>query len=113
MTQDGHSTRDRIIDALMDLAAEQDWDGVPVGGTPRGDQRLLVLHHVHPDRGEPLRSVLVGHARAGRVKWRCASVFAVSGMIGAALGAELGKAFDGKRLLVLFGLLMIGLLSGL
>lgn len=51
---------------------------------------------------------LAGHARAGRVKWRCASVFAVSGMIGAALGAELGKAFDGKRLLVLFGLLMIG-----
>lgn len=51
---------------------------------------------------------LIGHARAGRVKWRCASVFAVSGMVGAALGAELGKAFDGKRLLVLFGLLMIG-----
>lgn len=50
---------------------------------------------------------LIGHARAGRVKWRCAGVFAVSGMIGAALGAELGKAFDGKRLLVLFGLLMI------
>lgn len=51
---------------------------------------------------------LIGHARAGRVKWRCAGVFAASGMIGAALGAELGKAFDGKRLLVLFGLLMIG-----
>lgn len=51
---------------------------------------------------------LLGHARAGRVKWRCAGVFAVSGMIGAALGAELGKSFDGKRLLVLFGLLMIG-----
>ena len=51
---------------------------------------------------------LVGHARAGRVKWRCAGVFAVFGMIGAALGAELGKAFDGQRLLVLFGLLMIG-----
>lgn len=51
---------------------------------------------------------LLGHAWAGRVKWRCAGVFAVSGMIGAALGAELGKAFDGKRLLVLFGLLMIG-----
>lgn len=51
---------------------------------------------------------LVGHARAGRVKWRCASVFALSGMIGAALGAELGKAFDGKRLLALFGLLMVG-----
>lgn len=51
---------------------------------------------------------LIGHARARRVKWRCAGVFAVSGMIGAALGAELGKAFDGNRLLVLFGLLMIG-----
>jgi hypothetical protein len=51
---------------------------------------------------------LIGHARAGRVKWRCAGVFAASGMIGAALGADLGKAFDGKRLLVLFGLLMIG-----
>lgn len=51
---------------------------------------------------------LIGHARAGRVKWRCAGVFAVSGMVGAALGAELGKAFDGKRLLLLFGLLMIG-----
>jgi len=51
---------------------------------------------------------LIGHARAGRVKWRCAGVFAVSGMIGAGIGAELGKAVDGKRLLVLFGLLMIG-----
>ena len=51
---------------------------------------------------------LIGHARAGRVKWRCAGVFAVSGMVGAALGAEMGKAFDGTRLLVLFGLLMIG-----
>ncbi|KKW91623.1 sulfite exporter TauE/SafE family protein [Sphingobium chungbukense] len=51
---------------------------------------------------------LIGHARAGRVKWRCAGVFAVSGMTGAALGAELGKAVDGRRLLVLFGLLMIG-----
>lgn len=52
---------------------------------------------------------LGAHARAGRVKWRCAGVFAVSGMIGAALGAELGKAIDGKRLLVLFGLLMVGI----
>lgn len=51
---------------------------------------------------------LIGHARARRVKWRCAGAFAVSGMVGAALGAELGKAFDGRRLLILFGLLMIG-----
>ena len=53
-------------------------------------------------------SSLIGHARAGRVKWRCASVFALAGMIGAALGAQLGKAVDGKQLLFLFGLLMIG-----
>lgn len=51
---------------------------------------------------------LFGHARAGTVKWRCASVFAIAGVIGATIGAELGKAFDGKRLLMLFGLLMIG-----
>ncbi|MDF8333991.1 sulfite exporter TauE/SafE family protein [Novosphingobium cyanobacteriorum] len=51
---------------------------------------------------------LAGHARAGRVKWRCAAVFAAAGVLGAALGAELGKAVDGKRLLALFGLLMIG-----
>src|SRR5690606_3339832 len=38
----------------------------------------------------------------------CAGVFAVAGVIGAALGAELGKAVDGQRLLLLFGLLMIG-----
>lgn len=51
---------------------------------------------------------LAGHARAGTVKWRCATVFALAGVIGAALGAELGKAFDGQRLLLLFGVLMIG-----
>lgn len=51
---------------------------------------------------------LIGHARAGRIKWRCAGVFGASGVIGAALAAELGKTVDGKRLLVLFGLLMIG-----
>jgi len=51
---------------------------------------------------------LAGHARAGTVKWPCAIVFAFAGVGGAAIGAELGKAFDGKRLLMLFGLLMIG-----
>lgn len=51
---------------------------------------------------------LAGHARAGTVKWRCAGVFAASGVIGASIGAEIGKALDGKRLLMLFGLLMVG-----
>ncbi len=50
---------------------------------------------------------LVGHARAGTVKWPCAIVFATSGILGAAGGAELGKSVDGSRLLALFGMLMI------
>ena len=50
---------------------------------------------------------LAGHARAGRVKWPCAIVFALSGMIGAALGAEAGKAMDSALLLTLFGGLMV------
>ncbi len=52
-------------------------------------------------------SGLAGHARAGAVKWPCALVFAGSGALGAALGAELGKATDGARLLALFGGMMI------
>jgi len=51
---------------------------------------------------------LIGHARAGNVKWPCALVFAAAGMIGAALGAEAGKAIDGQHLLAAFGALMIG-----
>lgn len=54
-------------------------------------------------------SSLAGHARADTVKWPCAAVFALAGVIGAALGAEAGKAFDGEQLLLLFGLLMIGI----
>lgn len=50
---------------------------------------------------------LAGHVRAGNVKWPCGVVFAAAGMLGAAIGAEAGKAFDGQRLLFLFGLLMI------
>ena len=50
---------------------------------------------------------LVGHARAGTVKWRCGTVFAIAGVAGAAVGAEAGKAMDGARLLMLFGLLMV------
>ena len=50
---------------------------------------------------------LVGHARARTVKWRCALTFAISGMIGAAGGAQLGKMVDGTRLLMLFGILMV------
>jgi len=50
---------------------------------------------------------LAGHARAETVKWPCAITFAVSGVTGAALGAQLGKMIDGSRLLALFGVLMV------
>jgi uncharacterized protein len=50
---------------------------------------------------------LAGHARAQTVKWPCAIIFAIAGMIGAAGGAQLGKMVDGSRLLMLFGMLMV------
>ena len=50
---------------------------------------------------------LGGHARARTVKWPCAVSFAMAGIVGAAAGAAVGKAFDGQRLLALSGALMI------
>jgi uncharacterized membrane protein YfcA len=50
---------------------------------------------------------LIGHARTGNVKWPCAFLFAGSGIVGAALGSTLGKHFDGQKLLLLFGIVMI------
>ena len=52
-------------------------------------------------------SALIGHARAGTVKWRCALMFAAAGSIGAIGGSSLGKAIDGERLLFLFAIVMI------
>lgn len=50
---------------------------------------------------------LIGHAKSGNVRWRCAIVFAGVGTLGALLGSTLGKLVDGERLLFLFGLLMV------
>lgn len=50
---------------------------------------------------------LVHHARAGTVRWRCGSMYAVAGIAGAFAGSTLGKAFDGQRLLFLFAIVMI------
>ncbi len=50
---------------------------------------------------------LLGHWRAGNVKWACAATFAVSGIVGAAIGSSLGKLVDGQQLLFLFALAMI------
>lgn len=49
------------------------------------------------------------HAQRGTVLWRCGVVFAASGIIGSTIGAALGKSIDGRQLLALFGLLMIGI----
>jgi uncharacterized protein len=48
-----------------------------------------------------------GHARSGNVRWRSAILFALIGMVGAALGSTLGKTFNGQRLLFLFAVLMV------
>lgn len=50
---------------------------------------------------------LSNHARRGTVKWRCALVFAASGVLGALVGAAAGKAVDGEKLLALFSILMV------
>ena len=50
---------------------------------------------------------LLPHARAGHVRWGGATLFAVVGGAGAALGSSLGKSLDGHKLLALFALLML------
>lgn len=50
---------------------------------------------------------LIGHARAGTVKWRCGGMYALAGILGAFAGSTAGKAFDGTRLLFLFALVMV------
>jgi hypothetical protein len=49
---------------------------------------------------------LLGHWRAGTVKWGCAVTFAAAGILGAAAGSTVGKLIDGQRLLFLFALIM-------
>jgi len=52
---------------------------------------------------------LAAQARAGRVKWPCATVFALSGLIGSLGGAQLAKHVDGKALLMWFAFAMIAI----
>jgi uncharacterized membrane protein YfcA len=49
---------------------------------------------------------LGGHWRAGRVKWPCAVVFAISGIAGAWAGSSLAKTIDGPKLLLGFAVAM-------
>jgi uncharacterized membrane protein YfcA len=50
---------------------------------------------------------LISHAIKGNVRWRCAVVFALVGVVGTLIGTSLGKAMDGQALLFVFGLLML------
>jgi len=49
---------------------------------------------------------LFAHARGGRVKWPCATVFAAAGLIGSLLGSSLAKQVEGQRLLLWFAVAM-------
>ena len=49
---------------------------------------------------------LILHARQGTIKWPCAITFAVSGSLGALVGAAVGKAVDGQKLLLAFAVAM-------
>ncbi|MGX5723364.1 sulfite exporter TauE/SafE family protein [Shinella zoogloeoides] len=50
---------------------------------------------------------LLGHARFGNVKWRCAGLYSLAGIAGALVGSSIGKMIDGQHLLILFALLML------
>lgn len=51
-------------------------------------------------------TALAGQARAGRVKWPCAALFALGGVAGAVAGSSLAKRIDGDALLLFFALAM-------
>ena len=50
---------------------------------------------------------VVGHARAGNVRWPCASVFATAGVMGVFVGSAMGRRVDGQALLAAFAVLMV------
>ncbi len=52
---------------------------------------------------------LLAYVRSGHVKWRCGTAFTLAGVVGATLGASLGKSFPGDRLITLFGMLMVAI----
>ncbi len=57
MSTHGHSTRDRIVDALMDLAAERDWDRIEISDiAERAGVTLLEFREAFPSKGAVLGS---------------------------------------------------------
>ena len=49
---------------------------------------------------------LVGHWRGGRIKWPCAIVFAVAGLVGSLVGSSIAKLISGQSLLLAFAIAM-------
>ncbi len=49
---------------------------------------------------------LAGHWRGGRIKWPCATVFAIAGLAGSFTGSSLAKLISGQHLLLAFALAM-------
>ena len=50
---------------------------------------------------------LIPHARARHVRWKPALIFAAAGVVGALIGSTIGKWIDGRKLLILFALLIL------
>lgn len=49
---------------------------------------------------------LVGHWRGGRIKWPCATVFAIAGLVGSLAGSSIAKLISGQSLLLAFAVAM-------
>ena len=49
---------------------------------------------------------LIGHWRGGRIKWPCATGFAVAGLFGSFAGSSLAKLISGQQLLLAFAFAM-------
>jgi uncharacterized membrane protein YfcA len=49
---------------------------------------------------------LAGHWRGGRIKWPCATVFALAGLAGSFAGSSLAKLISGPQLLLAFSIAM-------
>jgi uncharacterized membrane protein YfcA len=50
---------------------------------------------------------VIGHARAGRIRWRTGLLFGAAGMAGASAGGFLGGHLPGQLLMVAFALMMV------
>ncbi|XPP27489.1 MAG: sulfite exporter TauE/SafE family protein [Leucobacter sp.] len=50
---------------------------------------------------------MIGHARAGRVRWKTGAFFGIAGMAGAFAGGLLGGLIPGAVLMILFAVMMI------